>query len=129
VNVANRKEQPGKSLVYFFSPDEVDRKNWVGAIRPLARRYAEYLTFVTVDSSEYPEIVTGLGVPGGAAATGLSLSNPGMGKVFPFPDTGELNLEAVEQFIVGISEGKIDAWDGQWRESTEGGEAKGHDEL
>jgi hypothetical protein len=52
-----------------------------------------------------------------------------MGKVFPFPDTGELNLEAVEQFIVGISEGKIDAWDGQWTENREGGEAKGHDEL
>lgn len=126
--VTDSRTQPGKSLVYFFSPAEIDRRTWVDKARALARKYAEFLTFVVVDSAAYPEMVSGLGVPGGAAGAGLSVSNPGMGQVFTLPGTGAApTVDAVEKFIVAISQGQVQPWDGQLREDAAA--AGGHDEL
>ncbi|KAH6680019.1 hypothetical protein F5X68DRAFT_263695 [Plectosphaerella plurivora] len=117
--------QSGKSLVYYFSPSEDNRAAWVDKIRPMARKYVEFLTFVTVDSEAYPEMVTGLGVPGGAAGEGVSVSNPSVGQVFPFAGTGDaLTVDAVDEFIVAISQGQVDPWDGQSKEDSEAGAAK-----
>lgn len=109
--------------MYFFSPFEQDRTVYTDSVRPLARKYGEFLTFVTVDSASYPEMVAGLGLSGGTAGTGLSVQNPRMGQVFPFPATKPVASDVVEKFIVAISEGKVTPWDGQMEEG------RWHDEL
>ncbi|KAM0276607.1 hypothetical protein ACHAQH_006564 [Verticillium albo-atrum] len=103
----------GRSVVYYASPSPADRQAHTDATRPLAQKYGEYLVFVTVDSSAYPEMVAGLGLAGGAAAKGLSVQNPRMGQVFPLPGSdGGFEQEALDQFIVAISEGKVEPWNG-----------------
>ena len=102
--------------MYYFSPSSKDREAWAAATRPLARTYAQYLAFVTVDSAAYPEMVSGLGVPGGMAGAGVSVSNPRMGQVFPMAGSG---TEALESFITEISQGRVEPWDGVMRQEEE----------
>ncbi|KAM0330843.1 hypothetical protein ACHAQA_003798 [Verticillium albo-atrum] len=109
---ANR-QQSGKSVVYYASPSAADRETHREASRALAQKYSEYLVFVTVESSAYPEMVAGLGLAGGASAKGLSVQNPRMGQVFPLAGSdNNLETEAVEKFIVAISEGSVEPWTG-----------------
>lgn len=48
------------------------------------------------------------GLPAGVE-DGVALLNPSTGQKFPFK--GEITADAVEQFIVDISEGNVEAWD------------------
>lgn len=105
------ERQSGKSVVYFASPSAADREAHREATRPLAQKYNEYLVFVTVDSSAHPDMMAGLGLDGGVSAKGLSVQNPRMGQVFPFAgsDSG-FAQDALEKFIIEISEGKVEPW-------------------
>ncbi|KAK2022777.1 hypothetical protein LX32DRAFT_645209 [Colletotrichum zoysiae] len=98
----------GKSLAYFFSKDEGNLDAWTSAVKPLARKYHEYITFVTVDTGEYPEMPALFGLRAGASE-GFALQNPSVGLAFPFKG-GKITVEAVDQHILDISQGNADAW-------------------
>lgn len=124
--------QTGKSIVYYFSDDAQDRDAYTRDIKPVARAYKEYLQLVTVDSSEYPDMARGMGI---SSKHGLAVRNPHNGQVFPLPDSGygsngRISADAVSRFIVSISEGKVQPWDGRFA-TDEGSAASkaGHDEL
>lgn len=51
---------------------------------------------------------------GVAAKRGLVVQNPHTGEVFPFRHK-LVDAESVSNFIMSISEGKVEAWDGQTR--------------
>ncbi|KAL7819284.1 ER-resident thioredoxin [Trichoderma aethiopicum] len=110
----------GRSLVYYFSNNEADREAYVKALKPVAQRYAEFLQFVTVDSREYPDMPRNLGV---RSAGGLAVQNVHNGQIFPFRGNGALPAQ-IDQFIVAISEGRAQPWDGRFDEEKEA-----HDEL
>ncbi|KAK1953534.1 hypothetical protein LY78DRAFT_675157 [Colletotrichum sublineola] len=98
----------GKSLAYFFSKKGGDLDAWTSAVKPLARKYHEYITFVTVDLGEYPEMQALFGLHADAAE-GFALQNPSVGLAFPFKG-GKITVEAMDRHILDISEGNADAW-------------------
>lgn len=140
VELTRRNELPvlgrGKSLVHFFYESAAARRAYAGAVRPLARTYAEYLTFTTIDGAEYGEAMLGaLGLSSSARRGRLLLAvqNPATGAVYPWTGTGAYAhvdtadtadmaalAAAVERFLVEIIQGAIPPWTG------DGG---GHDEL
>ncbi|KAI8964803.1 hypothetical protein F5Y11DRAFT_345255 [Daldinia sp. FL1419] len=116
--------QADKSLVFYFSPSSTEREAYVAAMRSVAKIYKEYLSFVTVDANEYGDLAAPLGlVPGAFPA--LSVQNPMFGKVFPYPRGREITPEAIGAFLMDISQGKVEAWDGVLREDA----GRAHDEL
>ncbi|KAF6790010.1 protein disulfide isomerase [Colletotrichum sojae] len=100
----------GKSLVYFFARVDEYLDAWTSAVIPLAKKFHQYITFVTVDLNDYPEMPTHFGLPQNIDDA-VALQNPATGQVFPF--TGEITIDAVEEFITDISEGKVEPWDGK----------------
>jgi protein disulfide-isomerase A1 len=89
-------------------------------MRPLAKKYAEYLHFVTTDADEYAEAAAmmGLNLRGSG---GLSVQNPNNGDVFPYARREKLSAGVVEVFLGDIIQGKVKPW----RPS----QSTGHDEL
>lgn len=116
--------QTGKSIVLYIYTSDADREAYISAIRPLAKAYAEFLVFVTVDGGEYPDMAASLGHEGGARGV-LSVQNSRTGEVYPLD--GGVSAAGVEGFILSISKGEVKAWDGVPRGGS-GAEA-GHDEL
>ncbi|KAJ2895606.1 protein disulfide isomerase [Zalerion maritima] len=154
--------KPGKSLLYHFLPTLSSppscpssssilspAESYRNLIRPLAKRYREYINFVIVDASEYPEMLPVLGLepfkypnPGIVLADAASesesgapdskqipgfrmaLQNPANGQVFPFgggdQEGAELTLKAVDQFVSDIAAGKLKPWDGPRKEQMVG---------
>lgn len=108
--------------MHYLPTSSPDRDSYISTIRPLAKRFAEFLVFVTVDGDEYPDMAASLGHAPGARGV-LSVQNSHTGDVYPMG--GAVTAEAVEGFILGISRGEVPAWDGRARR---GGEV-GHDEL
>lgn len=108
---------------------------YVTFMRPLAKKFAEYLVFVTVDASEYSEMLPMLGLAatthGSDSAPALAVQNPAYGQVFPFRGA-TISPQTVEQFVMDIVGGKVKPWDGV-QEGDKGGNpdmaAPGHDEL
>ncbi|KAJ6441811.1 protein disulfide-isomerase [Purpureocillium lavendulum] len=142
-----------RSLVYYMSDDVGEREAYVAALRPVAKRFHEYLQFVTVDSSEFPAMSHALGV---ASNGGLAVQNLHTGQVYPFRAREESSAgsgaaarrgmptaEAVEDFITAISRGQVEPWNGRYKDGDEsttgdgtgdghggdGGAASRHDEL
>ncbi|KAL6804593.1 hypothetical protein GGI42DRAFT_352683 [Trichoderma sp. SZMC 28013] len=110
----------GRSLVYYLSNSEEGRETYTKALKQVAGRYAEFLQFVTVDSNEYPDMARNLGV---RSSGGLAVQNIHNGQVFPFRGDAS-SPDAIDQFIVAISEGRAQPWDGTFDEELEA-----HDEL
>ena len=94
----------------YFTDSDLDREEYVQHMRDLAKKYSEFLAFVTVDTKEYPDMAAGMGHAAGANGV-LALQNPHNWQVFPF--AGEVSPANVEAFIVEISQGKVKAWDGK----------------
>ncbi|KAI0198830.1 thioredoxin-like protein [Astrocystis sublimbata] len=116
--------QSGKSLVLFFSPSSAEREAYVSKMRPVAKMYKEYLSFVTVDADEYADFVVPLGlIPGVFPA--LAVQNPPRGQTFPFAEGAAITPESVGAFVMDIVQGKVKPWDGQPRQRK----AQSHDEL
>ena len=109
----------GKSLVHYFVSDNDQREPYVNEMRPLAKKYHEYLAFTTIDSNEYPDMLGMLGLTG----QGLSVQNPNNGDVFPYPSRQPVTAVNVEQFLMGIIQGHVKPWNGEFEQ------ASGHDEL
>ncbi|KAI1424826.1 thioredoxin-like domain-containing protein [Xylaria sp. FL1777] len=116
--------QSGKSLVFFFSTSSDEREEYVNKMRPVAKMYKEYLSFVTVDGNEYADFAMPLGLTAGAFP-GLSVQNPMYGQTFPFPSGAEISPETVGAFVMDIVNGKVKPWDGQSRQDK----VRPHDEL
>lgn len=116
--------QTGKSIVHYLPSSDTDKEAYVSKIRPLAKRYSEFLVFVTADAGEYPDMASSLGHEDGAKGV-LSVQNSRTGEVYPMD--GEVSAEGVEAFILAISKGEVRAWDGRPRERRSA--EAGHDEL
>jgi len=87
-------------------------------MRPLAKKYEEYLHFVTTDADEYADAAEMMGLKRGSR--GLSVQNPNNGDVFPYTRRDKITAGSVEAFLGDIIQGKVQAWRGA---------AGGHDEL
>ncbi|ERT02974.1 hypothetical protein HMPREF1624_01278 [Sporothrix schenckii ATCC 58251] len=123
----------GKSLVHYLYASVHERREYTKTIQSLAKTYSEYLTFTTVDLSEYgDEMVTALGLQASVAHKSgplLAVQNPSNGDVFPFPPTGSSSgggglpsAAVVERFLLDIIQGAIPPWTPGERRAT-------HDEL
>ncbi|KAI6360456.1 hypothetical protein MCOR25_006741 [Pyricularia grisea] len=99
--------QSGKSLVnYVFATDE-DRANYIEVMRPLAKKYTDYLIFTTINAEEYPDFGPGLGLGQG---TGVSVMNPANGDVFPYLRPERISALSIEEFLIDIINGKVKPW-------------------
>jgi protein disulfide-isomerase A1 len=114
----------GKSLVHFFVSSTEERQEYVTEILPLAKKYAEYLHFTTIDVGEYPEMLQVYGHRPGATKV-LSVYQPSTGSIFPYQGTDKVAVAAVERFLMDIIEGRVKPWSGQF--VTEGDVS--HEEL
>ncbi|KAK8038493.1 protein disulfide-isomerase [Apiospora rasikravindrae] len=103
--------QSGKSLVYYFSPYALEREEYVASMRTVARKYEEYLLFVTVDAEEYADMVSMLGLRP-EALPAVAVQNPMYGQVFPYDQKKELSPQSIEKFVTQIASGKVKPWDG-----------------
>ncbi|KAI0967959.1 thioredoxin-like protein [Xylaria arbuscula] len=123
---ANEMEylQSGKSLVFFFATSSHERDAYVDKLRPVAKMYKDYLSFVTVDGNEYADFAAPLGLTAGDFPA-LSVQNPMYGQTFPYPSGAEISAESVGAFVMDIVNGKVQPWDGQSRQD----DARAHDEL
>ncbi|KAM7199725.1 thioredoxin-like fold protein [Naviculisporaceae sp. PSN 640] len=113
-----------KSLIHFFASSEEAKEAFRNEIRPLARKYADYLHFTITDVNDYPAIPPILGLKPGSK-TGLVLENTQTGDKFHYkePLAKMPTAAQVESFLHDVIDGKIKAWNGP--------EAKGreHEEL
>ncbi|KAI1858043.1 uncharacterized protein JN550_012936 [Neoarthrinium moseri] len=100
--------QSGKSLVYFFAETREEREAYVNVIKPIAKKYKEFLSFVTVDADEYRSMTSPLGLPSGLFPA-LAVQNPTRGQVFPFTEE-HITVEAVDNFVMDIAGGKVKPW-------------------
>jgi protein disulfide-isomerase A1 len=80
-------------------------------MRPLAKKYRDFLHFTITDSVEFADILPMLGVKKGAK-TGMSLQNPNNGEIFQYTGKKKLTPEVVEQFLEDVIDGKIKPWEG-----------------
>ncbi|KAK8009371.1 protein disulfide isomerase [Apiospora marii] len=103
--------QSGKSLVYYFSDSALEREEYAASMRAVARKYEEYLLFVTVDAAEYVDMVSMLGLRP-EVLPAVAVQNPSYGQVFPFDQTKMLSAQTIEQFVTQIASGKVKPWDG-----------------
>ncbi|TGJ88394.1 hypothetical protein E0Z10_g271 [Xylaria hypoxylon] len=114
----------GKSLVFFFATSSDEREAYVNKMRPVAKMYKEYLSFVTVDANEYGDFAAPLGLTPGVFPA-LSVQNPMYGQNFPYTEGAEISPETVGAFVMDIVQGKVKPWDGQSRQER----VQTHDEL
>lgn len=110
LNQYNPTQQLGKSIVHYFTASDEDRESYISAIRPLAKRYKEYLLFVTTDMNEYPQMLSMTGHKEGASNV-VSVVNPLNGAVFPYRGN-EITANTIEKFLGDVSSGKVKPWDG-----------------
>ncbi|KAK9773445.1 putative Thioredoxin-like domain-containing protein [Seiridium cardinale] len=98
----------GKSLVYYLANTRKERDEYVDVVRPLAKKYREFISFVTVDAIEYGAMTSVLGLRGDSFPA-LAIENPGRGQIFPFTNQ-DIVPDAIEQFILDIAGGKVQPW-------------------
>ncbi|KAK4154512.1 hypothetical protein C8A00DRAFT_42734 [Chaetomidium leptoderma] len=97
-----------KSIVHYFVRNDKEREEYVAEMRPLARKYEEYLHFVTTDANEYSDAAEMMGVKRGSK--GLSVQNPNNGDLFPYTRKETLTAGGVEAFLGDIIQGKVQPW-------------------
>ena len=72
----------------------------------MARQYAEYLSFVTVDAVEYAGMAPALGLRPGVFPA-LAVQNPSAGQVFPFEQGKKITAQIVDTYVLDIVEGRV----------------------
>lgn len=77
-------------------------------MRPVAKKYKEFIAFVTVDANEYSSMMPVLGLPTDTFPA-LAIENPSRGQIFPFVER-EISPQAIDQFILDIAGGKVEPW-------------------
>lgn len=101
----------GKSIVHYFLSADEDRDAYIADIKPLAKKFKEYLIFATMDVSQYPEMPAVMGHQF-ASTKVLAVSSPSTGGVYPYRGNKNLNSAVVEDFLNDISAGKVKPWYG-----------------
>ena len=96
----------GKSLVYYLARTEKELNEYKTLLKPLAKKYKEYLSFVTVDAVEYGHMIPALGLQAGSSPA-LAVFNPMYGQAFPYDQGRNIRPEAVESFVLDIVQGKV----------------------
>jgi protein disulfide-isomerase A1 len=117
------QSQAGKSLVYYFALNPQDLDNYRAALKPLAKKFKEYLNFVTVDAVEYGHMLPALGLRD-SGFPALAVFNPMYGQAFPYDQEKEITPEVVQSFVMDIVQGKV-----QPLGARGGGENTKHTEL
>lgn len=107
-----------------MSADE-ERDAYVADIKPLAKKFKDYLIFATTDVNQYPEMPAVMGHQP-ASSKVLAVAQPSTGGVYPYRGSKNLTSEVVEAFLNDISAGKVKPWDGMT--AREDGGIK-HEEL
>jgi protein disulfide-isomerase A1 len=102
------RAKSGMSLVYYLAETPEERESYVNLIRPLAKKYKEFLSFVTVDANEYESMAVALGLQH-RSLPALSVQNPSRGQVFPFVE-GDITPEAIDLFVQNIAAGNVQPW-------------------
>jgi protein disulfide-isomerase A1 len=122
--------------VHYFVASEAQRQAYLREMRPLAKKYREYLSFTTIDVAEYADMQASLGLRPSSSGGGLAVQNPSNGDVFPYQGAEAISLPVVEQFLVDIIQGQVKPWKGPGLDSgagagNDGASAadKGRDEL
>ncbi|KAH8747544.1 thioredoxin-like domain-containing protein, partial [Hyaloscypha finlandica] len=95
----------GKSLVYYFARTFKDRETYRESLKPLAKKFKEYLNFVTVDAVEYGHMLPDLGIQD-TGSPALAVFNPMYGQAFPY-DQKKITPETVDSFVMDIVQGKV----------------------
>ena len=99
--------QERKSLVYYFASSSADRETYRSSLQPLAKKFKEYLNFVTVDAQEYGHMLPSLGLRD-TGTPALAVFNPMYGQTFPYDQKKRITAEAVEGFVMDIVQGKVE---------------------
>jgi protein disulfide-isomerase A1 len=113
----------GKSLVYIFALTESERSAYRASLKLMAKKYQEYLNFVTIYAVEYAHMAPALGLEAGVFPA-LAVQNPIYGQVFPYDQRRVITADAVESFIIDIVQGRV-----QPSANGAGREGAAHDEL
>jgi protein disulfide-isomerase A1 len=100
------KPQAGKSLVYYFAHTEKDRSKYRESLKPLAKKFKEYLNFVIVDAMEYGHMLPALGLQD-VGSPALAVFNPMYGQTFPHDQQKKITPETVEGLVMDIVQGKV----------------------
>jgi protein disulfide-isomerase A1 len=104
-------KKSGKSLVLYFATDAEQRQRYADSIRSIAKKYSDYLSFVTVDAIEYADMVPMLGLSPRSFPS-LAVQNTANGQVFPYKGRKDLSPETVDGFVLDIVSGKVQPWTG-----------------
>lgn len=99
----------GKSLIYTFYTSASERAHYQSLLKPLAKKYKEYINFVTIDAVEYAHMAPGLGLEP-REFPALVLQNPMFGQVFPFESRRAMSVEEVERWVLNIVAGQVLPW-------------------
>ncbi|KAI3392971.1 hypothetical protein diail_4920 [Diaporthe ilicicola] len=103
--------QIGKSIVHYFVSTDEERDAYVADIKPLAKKFKDYLIFTTTDVKQYPEMPAVMGHQA-ASTKVLAVASPSTGGVYPYRGKKNLTSDVVEAFLNDISAGKVKPWDG-----------------
>lgn len=117
--------QAGRSILYVFAETSDERSHYQLLLKPLAKKYKEYINFVTIDAVEYAHMAPGLGLESGSFPA-LALQNPMFGQAFPFDAKIEVSEEKVEKWVLDIVGGRVKPWGA---EVGAGGKGPARDEL
>ncbi|GAB1313682.1 Protein disulfide-isomerase [Madurella fahalii] len=114
----------GKSILHYFATTEAEKEAYRLEMRPLAKKYAEFLHFTITDANEYSGLLTKFGLKPDQK-TGLVLENTNTEDIFPLTKPQELTVSAIESFLEDVTSGKLKPW------NRGAGDGKGtsHDEL
>jgi protein disulfide-isomerase A1 len=98
--------QAGKSLVYYFAHKPQDLDIYRENLKPLAKKFKEYLNFVTVNALEYGHMLPALGLQD-TGSPALAVFNPMYGQAFPLDQKKKITPDVVESFVMDIVQGKV----------------------
>ncbi|KAK3387880.1 thioredoxin-like domain-containing protein [Podospora didyma] len=118
----------GKSLLHYFASTDEEKELYREKMRPLAKKYAEFLHFAITDVNDYPEMLPAVGLKAGSK-TGLALENPNTGDMFPYTKKQKITPKTVEIFLDEIIDGKIKPWNQGNGQEQEDEEEIAHEEL
>ncbi|KAK0612783.1 protein disulfide-isomerase [Bombardia bombarda] len=114
--------QTGKSILHYFTATTDSKDRFRDEMRPLAKKYAEFLHVAITDSAEYPDMPAMVGLKPGTK-TGMALENTNTGEMFPYTKGAKtISAKSVEDFLDRIIDGKVKPWSG-------GRDGRGHEEL
>jgi protein disulfide-isomerase A1 len=110
--------------MHYFATTDTEKEAYRQEMRPLAKKYSEFLHFTITDANEYPGMLAAVGLEE-EQKTGLALENPNTGDLFPFTGRRGITAAAIETFLDDITSGRLQPVNRRGGQ----GQRQGHDEL